>query len=659
MFNTTAVRGIVSANATGIQGQDLYQSSPDSYGIQLNSVMTNVHLFGTKGFEFWTQNVMEFYPAAGEMVLVTNIWNFSGGSYHGNEFYSQSAVGGAVDDFGELPGALGYYYAEYIVPMPISYPFNLTLTMNSGVDEGRNNMSFSVSLTSSTIPSEDFNLPNWDSIVFNSTEPLGTPLTYPSNYTADGLHYNPIGLTNDFELDICGPGGGSQVDLDAADASLGLAYYTGSGFASVPAAFSYGGETGETATGANVAWSDAAADRRTGGVRRGDHRTRAPHRIVGHRGARRLRRGRSRGLSRQRVQLPDVQRDRRLHDADRRRGGVRPEHVDADVLPDPGNVQLLTELADYALVNQSISVAGPMTVPVSLSSDIAAGVYTPLWAFSNAEVASLAQSGAGTPSSPYQLDNNQLAPLSSSFGLYNDYVFPVYPGVFLYGTTVTVELYHAPSFQTSTSTFQYPGQYLPQYNDLQFWFWGVTGASIVDAANISGWFGGNAFYPLVFDTFNVIFYESGGNLVAGNTFDTPGEALLMFAGGGVFYPPLNIGGGNNTVWGNTFNEVNNPAGCIDTSPCLGLMSPAFGVAVEIGESNDVVYNNYVNTPTTAWLLPLNLYSGYRTSSRARSGTSPHSRRRTSTSPPASRRCPSPGASSGARRRGVTSGGTTA
>ena len=40
------------------------------------------------------------------------------------------------------------------------------------------------------------------------------------------------------------------------------------------------------------------------------------------------------------------------------------------------------------------------------------------------------------------------------------------------------------------------------------------------------------------------------------------------------------------------------------------MSPAFGVAVEIGESNDVVYNNYVNTPTTAWLLPLNLYSGY-------------------------------------------------
>ncbi|MGB6500042.1 MAG: thermopsin family protease [Thermoplasmata archaeon] len=610
VFNTTAVRGIVSANATGIQGQDLYQSSPDSYGIQLNSVMTNVHLFGTKGFEFWTQNVMEFYPAAGEMVLVTNIWNFSGGSYHGNEFYSQSVVGGAVDDFGEY-GALGYYYAEYIVPMPISYPFNLTLTMNSGVDGGRNNMSFSVSLTSSTIPSEDFNLPNWDSIVFNSTEPLGTPLTYPSNYTADGLHYNPIGLTNDFELDICGPGGGSQVDLDAADASLGLAYYTGSGFASVPAAFSYGGETGETATGANVAWSNAAGG--PGGLAEYGTATTGPGLLTGLWGT-----GAPEGSDAVDLAVSPGNAFNFLTYSGTV-GFTTPIVAEAAYAPSmltqtfylmPGTYQLLTELADYALVNQSISVAGPMTVPVSLSSDMAAGVYTPLWAFSNAEVASLAQSGAGTPSSPYILDNNQLAPLSSSFGLYNDYVFPVYPGVFLYGTTVTVELYHAPSFQTSTSTFQYPGQYLPQYNDLQFWFWGVTGASIVDAANISGWFGGNAFYPLVFDTFNVIFYESGGNLVAGNTFDTPGEALLMFAGGGVFYPPLNIGGGNNTVWGNTFNEVNNPAGCVDTSPCLGLMSPAFGVAVEIGESNDVVYNNYVNTPTTAWLLPLNLYSGY-------------------------------------------------
>ena len=45
----------------------------------------------------------------------------------------------------------------------------------------------------------------------------------------------------------------------------------------------------------------------------------------------------------------------------------------------------------------------------------------------------------------------------------------------------------------------------------------------MDAANISGWFGGNAFYPLVFDTFNVIFYESGGNLVARQHVRHPGR----------------------------------------------------------------------------------------------------------------------------------------
>lgn len=608
ILNTTAVRGIVDANATGIQGMDLFQSSPDSYGIQLNSVMTNVTLFGTGGFSFWTQNVVEFYPTAGFMILVTNIWNFTGGGYTGNEFASHSLVGGAIDDF-SIYGELGYYYAEYVVPAIISYPFQLTLTMNSGINGGQDNISFSVDLTSSATPGEDFALPNWDAITFNSTAVGDTPsLTVPSNYTANGLQYNPIGLTDDFELDICGPGGGSQVDLSAADATLGLAYLSEGSWVSVPAAYNYGGETGETATGANVAWSDAP-DSPVGLADYGTMTT-GPTELTGLWGT-----GAPEGSFAVHLAVTPSNAFNFLQFNGTKHVFYSPNVREPSYAPTmlthtfylmPGTWDVQTQLSDYDSQTIVVNVSGPMTINVNLGLNLSAGIYTPLWAFSNAQVANLAQSGAGTPSNPYILYNAQYSAIRGHYGIYNDYTFPVFPGVFLYNTTVSVEILNPPSFSTATSTFQFPGHNLPLFNDPQYWFWNVSNVALVDAANISGWFGASAFYPLDFDTFNVIFYEGGHNLVAGNTFDTESQGLLMFSGGTLF-GPLNVYGGNNTVWGNTFVEVPAPSDCL--AGCLGLFNEGFGLGMEIAESNDLIYNNAVETPTTAWLDPINLYSG--------------------------------------------------
>jgi thermopsin len=605
ILNTTAVQGTVDTNATGIVGLDLYQSSPDSYGIQLNSVLTNVTLFGHDGFSFWTQNVVEYYPASGFMVIITNIWNFSGGAYSGHEFYQHGPLG--TNAYGEL----GYYYAELVVPFPVYYPFNLTLTMNSGINGGRDNMSFSDSLVSPTIPSEDFSAANWDYAIFNSTNlAFPGPLTNPSNYTANGESYNPIGLTNDFELDICGPGGGSQVDLGAADATLGLSYLSGASFVAVPAAYNYGGETGETATGANVAWSNAPGG--PGGLPEYGTMSTGPSILSGLWGT-----GAPEGSSAVTLSVTPANAFNFLEYTGTG-GFVTPIVAESEFAPTivahtlhlmPGSYTLLTELADYIQDLQVITVSGPQTVTVNLAPGQALGVYTPLWAFSNAEVASLAISGSGTPASPYMLPNDQSGPLSPSFGLYNDYGFPVFPGVFLMGTTVSTELYQPASFSAATNDFQFPGDELPQTNDLQLWFWNVSGVSVVDAANISGWFTQTAWYPISFDSFNVIFYESSHNLIAGNHFDTESQALLMFAGGTLF-GPINLGGGNNTVWGNTFTEVPEPVGCPNVGHCDGLLEQVFGIGLQLAEDGDLIYDNSFNTPTTAWLLPLNMYSGY-------------------------------------------------
>ncbi len=611
VLNTTSVRGTVDFNGTGVQAMDLFQSSPDAYGIQLNSVLTNVTLFGTPGYEFWTQNVVLFYPDAGFLILVTNIWNFSapGAAMSANALYSHGPYG--TNESGEL----GYYYAELPISIPETYPFDLTLFLNSTLVDGRDAVAFTVVVQSTSDPAEDFALP-YDTDVFNSTAPGGPSLLAPSNYTANGFAYDPQGLTNDFELTIGGPGGGSQATLSAADASLGLAYWTGAAYQSVPAAYSYGGETGETAVGANVAWSDAYAGRPSPDLYTYGTMTTGPTILTGLWNA-------SGPEGSYRVTL-DVSPANAFNFLAPANGwspaftvnelALAPEMETETLYLTPGQYTLETELSEYAPVTSLLNVVGPSVVRINLQPNPAYGIYTPLWAFSNGEIASLAISGNGTAASPYIIENNQYGPIASPFGLYNDYDFPAYPAVFFANTNATTEFLDPPSFATATDTFQFPGAYLPATNDLQYWFWNASNVAVVGAANISGWFGLETYYPISFDTFNMIFYEGGHDLVAANQFSSEGQALLVFAGGGIFAPPINIGGQNVTVWGNVFAQASpppRPSSCYGNSSSLDclLLPYGAGLGLELAASNDTVYNNAFLTPTTAWLLPLNLYSG--------------------------------------------------
>jgi Thermopsin len=606
VLNTTDVRGFVDLNRTGAQGLDLYQSTPDAFSIQLNAVLTNVMLFGHGGYSFWTQDVVTYYPATHYMILVSNVWNFSGRPISANALYSHGPFGT------NAYGTLGYYFAEDALSTQEEYPFNLTLEMNSTVaPSGRNAVYFAVSLSSNLIPSEDFAV-NFDTVQFNSTSaarPHGTSV--PSNYTANGRHYNPIDLTDDIELDICGPGAGSQVDLGTADANLGLAYLTSNGHVvAVPSAFNYGSDTGETATGANVAWSDAGASA-PGGLKEFATMTTGPSILSGLWGL-----GAPEGSDPVALDVMPANAFNFLsyNGSTNFTGPFDSHSVYAPNVEThtfhlmPGQYRLLTELADHTFQHTTLVVPGTPVVTVALGSDTSLGIYTPLWAFSNPEVTTLAQSGAGTPADPYVMYNSQPGTLSSDFGLYNDFGFPVFPGVFLYGTNVTTVFRDSPSFVTATSVVQYPGSQLPGINDPQYWFWQVHNVAILGARNVSGWFASKAIYPLTFNSFNVIFYESSDNLVAGSSFPTDSEALLFYSGGTI-YGPTNLLGGNNTVWGNQFVETYLPPFCPDAPACLALFPFHLGLGLEVAEDHDLVYNNLFATPTTAWLLPMNLYSG--------------------------------------------------
>jgi thermopsin len=615
-LQTTSLRGSVQSVGPGIWAQDLFASSPDSFGMQLNAVQTNVTLLGTSGYSFWTQDVVLYYPASQYMILITNIWNFSGASITNNALYSTQLgcilTSCAVDDF-PYQGDLGYYYSELVVPFPVAYPWALTFYMNSTLTQGRDGVDFAVDLSQSS--GSNFNA-QYDNVVFNSTVAGHPHLKKPSPYTANGYSYNPIGLTDDFELDLGGPDGGSNADLSAADATIGLAYWSNhaDAYLTTPSAFNYGGETGETVTGANVAWSDVGNG--PDGVAKWATVSSGPTIMRGLWGA-----GAPEGTVAITLDVTPVN-AWDVFTPDNSTSGTT-NFVYAQPFAEsnlygptfyltPGIYYLKVELSYYDQVPEGptlivLHATFAHTLTMNLHYNPLEGVYTPLWAFSNSQIASLSTSGSGTPSNPYMLFDNQYRDMASWFGLYNDYTFPVYPGLFFDGTSASTELYHAPSFTAKTDDFQFPGIYLPQTNQLQYWFWSVSGFALYDAQNISGWFGSYAWYPTVWDSFNVVFYNSSNNLVAGNTFNTESQALMMFAGGSLLPgAPINTGGGSNTVWGNTFNQV------VPTPVPYGeaLLPYAAGIGLEVAENNDLIYNNWFATPTTAFMLPFNDYTDY-------------------------------------------------
>jgi len=444
--------------------------------------------------------------------------------------------------------------------------------------------------------------------VFDSTVPGGPKLHSPAPYTANGFSYNAQGLTNDFELILGGPGGGSQADLGPTSATLGLAYLTHGGYRAVPTAYNDGGETGETVTGATVAWASDSAG--PAGVAKYGVLTNGPTVLRGLWNA-------AGPVGATRVSLPvtpgnawyvftPVATSAALGNFLVPEPVVVPAVYGTTFHLTPGTYKVMAGLADYTPVSFTLTVgSSPIAQTIHLRLNLLEGIYTALWAFLNAQLAALSYWGYGTTASPYLLFSNQYAPLSPVFGVYNDYVFPVFPGIFFHGTTATAYVYGGGSRIAWTNTWQYPGPYLPATDALQSWFWDVSHIALV-SSSFSGWFGSSTYYPAVFDTFNGIFYESSHDLVAADNFTTAGDALLLFSGGTIF-GPVNVGGGNNTVWGNYFWEVAPPASGLAVSPDWSGLDVGLGLA--IAEQDDLIYNNWISTPTTAWMLPLNLYSG--------------------------------------------------
>ena len=605
-LDASSVVGSLSVN----QLKTLYldTDTPDQWGIQLNSVLTNVTLQGTRGYDFWTQNAVNYIQQNETLSFGEDTWNFS--SPYSTVPTDNSTIA-SHNPNGSV--AVGLYIGEgpfLFAPRP----FNLTLYLNSSVTPaGDQELWFNYTLST---PGGHRTSSNYDWIVFNSTNPSHPATVGIAPFEASGTQLDPAGSPDDFELDYgIGAFDGATNDVLAANASAELDYCpiatascSSSQFQSVPAAVDYGGETGETSSGLSFTYAGTSETATAGPFTlRG---------LWGYSGAAGSTPGSTPVVNQITVSgAPDSPTVMPYVFAFFRTSAT--PDTSFEWAPDvplwhlaPGTYDYELMLADYQEKTGTIVVGvTPTVLSVALPYDRTVGVYTPLWAFNNSALAGISTSGDGTLSDQYALFNNTDAGcstcggatggnLSAIFQAYNDWVFPVFVGVLLDGTNAYANLDQPVGF--SVPTVDPYGDNPPNtVTDLQIEFVSTQHVTLSNDARAGGW---PVYLQLTtlagyvpssqnpFPDANVVLWNSSHDLLRSNTFvpypDCWGPTDLLL-----------YGGTRNTIWGNTLENASGPTG---SDGCYAGLAES--------ESGDLIYNNNFSVENPTVYLPFDIYN---------------------------------------------------
>jgi thermopsin len=575
---TSSVKAALTLNS--VEPIYLGAAGPDQFTIQENTVLTHVDVLGALNTDYWIQNVPVYYASSDLLVFEDNIWNFSNPStiFPSNGIYAHGPASFFIGD--------EVYIGIGLVSYDVAPPFTITTYNNATVFNDRPTVFFNYTLTKGSTSVSG----SYDFAEFNSTgNAIPTKPAPEPTYQIDGQAPNPTGfLLNDAEIMIGGPGGGSTTTLFNTAGSFGLWTLANgsSAYTTVPAAYDFGSDTGET--------SEGIAEYSSGGASPVAEFRPGPSLLYPLWG---IKGSVPAGADAQNLRITPsnafvfVAPGGSFNSSAAAWAPVPTSGLTTYWLP-PGKYTYRILLSEYQPVTLAIDGANGLR-PVSLNYDRSMGVYTPLWAWGNGQLAAISQSGSGTVSNPYVLYNKQVSPIDPLFGEFNDYLFPVFPGILLIGTTAYVSVWDAPSFyfnyaiQPELATVLAEG--LPTSNTLEYNFYYASHVSVVDTPEITGWIFAD---DVGFTEASVVFWNSTDNLIAGNTFDVMSDALLLFGGTG------------NTIWGNVFTPVEpvapNPA-------AIGMYG--FQLALTLYESKDLIYNNAFLTPYTAYTPTVNIYNG--------------------------------------------------
>ncbi|MCI4335364.1 MAG: thermopsin family protease [Thermoplasmata archaeon] len=201
--------------------------------IQLNVVLE--FYSGSNEFYYWVQDVAFLDTATNGIGFENNIWNFTDGS--GYLAANSISGNGTIQSAGS-----SFYYAAGANPgLPggsatLTYPAQVNLRVFAKVVSG--------------IPAAVFEYNDgYGWVIYDTANFVFTSAVTAAAYVVDGNNYAPIGLFQDAELVMGGPGNGESTAASAAGLVMTLSFDNGHNLQEIPNAYNFGSNTGESISG--------------------------------------------------------------------------------------------------------------------------------------------------------------------------------------------------------------------------------------------------------------------------------------------------------------------------------------------------------------------------------------------------------------------------
>ena len=603
VLNTTGTPTSYTIDSTGYMGSLTLDSDsefslpgtgyPEFMTIQMNAVLNDVTVNGVTGYQFWTQNVLIYDGYSHTGLMLDNLWNFSAAP-QGTVTKSDISSGNGTVVAPEFYYDIGSPVMKLPTPFTIQFYLNASTTTLAGTPHSALAYAYNIFNPASHAKIAGG---TYDHVVFNNQ---GTAPIPQAKYHVDGTNLTGTGyIPFDAELIVGGNTGGSTGSFNNFAGTMTLAHLNAAGTMYVPelSAWNAGSETGETVVGLASYYDSSDAVHIGPGPSFSapfwnSSPTAAPGAAV------------VSGTLAPSNGFAFVT-DAATYDASA--STWAPVRTDGDFVWNlTGGTYAAHFLAsEYdtfdvaSIVVASNSMAAPITA--TLTSDLLMGVYTPLYADGNLQLAGISSGGSGTQAAPYLLYNNEVGALATEFGAVNDYFYPVFTGILLNGTTDYVEIANAAPFlvEYQGPQLQAANHFgLPSSDDLGVELFGASHVSVV-GGTFQEWVGpyqsqsvdGTAFSALVV-------WNSTSILVTGVTFQDEGYGITLY------------GGTANTITGNFF--VNDPVSInagYGTYPIDGGANGAGPIGIVTYEAGDLLFNNEFNTLFTAVESDVNSYDG--------------------------------------------------
>ena len=601
-YGTSSFKGTVTLNS--LNPFYLENDGPTAVGFQLNTILYNVTVGdsttnGTTVNHYWTQNVPFYDAASHSLFFVDNVWNFS----NANMTVPSTTL---IGTNGTLVAPVFYYAVWPATGITVAPPFTLTLYNNAtnvgpsapGTPSWETNPwgtvatmnSFGFTLTSAnsisyTNASGTYKLHSlsrtYDRVYFFSDSTATSPSSLPTpQYKVSGTQCGlaiPVAngktfcIPDDAEITTAiGPGGGSTTNVYGINSTMQLQSLSGTSYKNVRAAWDVGSETGETTQGVSEWWTTPGVVNIGPGPSiiypmwnaSGVTSTAGDIKVAATISPSNAWIFMTAGM----VWAPSPMKgDTITYELPRTSGAGTTYSVTA-------------ELSNYAAASYTLTTAST-TLAVTLTTNPALGVYTPLFAWNNAQLANISTAGTGTAGNPWQLAGAMAATgVNFEFYTYNDYGFPSFPGVLLYGTTQHVDANASGILDqgaTALAFDTYNASYVSLYGSV-----------------VSGYFLPPMLGVLGFPMANVLLWNTTHSLIGLNTFlnSETADSIMVYND-----PNTNA---HNVIWNNTFVDY----------PIPGFAA-AWPMGLELYSNGNLVYNNYFNTLLTARTPTTDLYTG--------------------------------------------------